>query len=250
MAIKVILVDDEEKGRKTLKGLFSFIDQDIDIIGETDNINSAFELISSSSPDIVFLDIEMPSGTAFDLLNKFTSIPFEVVFVTAYSEYAIKAFKYSAFDYLLKPIDLDELNNTLTNYANKNKKDSSDQIQLLLNLFQEKNHKRIAIPETDGLSIVDTDDIIRCESDGNYTNIFLTDGSKLTSSKTLGEYEELLPTNIFFRIHRSHLINLNHIMKFVKNDGGYILMKDRSEIEISRRKKSDFIELLSNFNKK
>jgi two-component system LytT family response regulator len=247
MKVKAIVVDDEDKARKSLISLIQIVDNSIDVIAEASNIETAYTAILNHDPDLVFLDIEMPSGTAFDLLNKFEKIDFDIVFVTAFDDYAIKAFKFSAFDYLLKPVDLDELTSTISKYKSSQNVDNHPRFDMLLQMINKNSQSKLAIPEADGISVVDIDDIIRCTSSGNYTTIHLINNQEILSSKTLGEYDDILIAHDFFRIHRSHLINMKFIHKYIKSDGGYILMKDKSELEISRRKKVDFIDKLTNF---
>lgn len=248
MEATAIIIDDEEGARESLANILNSFFPHIKLVGKADSATKGFELISEKKPNIVFLDIEMPNENAFDLIDKFDRIDFDIIFVTAYDHYAVQAIKASALDYLLKPIDVEELKFALEKYeVNKTNPQQSEQLNLLMETVRNTTiNKKIAIPESDGLTFVAINEIIRCESDGNYTSVFLKDGSKILSSKTLGDYEEILRTSPFFRTHRSHLINMNEIHKFVKGDGGYILMSDRSEVEISRRKKQDFLAQLTN----
>jgi len=244
---KAIIIDDEEGARESLNNILNSYFDGIEVIAKADSAETGYAAITANKPDLVFLDIEMPFGNAFDLLAKFDKIDFDIIFVTAYDHYAMKAIKFSAIDYLLKPIDLDELKETLTRYReNKTKGDNVDPrlAALLENLSHDKKPKKIAIPDSDGLLFIHLDDIIRCESDGNYTLIKMQGGKKILSSRTLGDYETLFAEENFFRIHRSHLINLTHIEKYVKGEGGYVIMVDGSQVEVSRRKKAEFIEAL------
>lgn len=248
MALKVILIDDEKGARESLHNLIIKYCPQLEVIAKASNIDEAYKLINELSPQLIFLDIEMPNGNGFDLLQKFTTINFDIIFTTAFDHYAIKAIKYSAIDYLLKPIDIDDLRNAIERVLlkQKNKNLQNEQIlSLLSNIKPEQNDKKIALHEGDGLTFVRLKDIVRCESDGNYTTIILEGNKRIITSKTLGEYEELFSNDNFYRVHRSHLIHLHHIIKYIKGDGGYVLMSDGSQIEVSRRKKQEFLDKLS-----
>jgi two-component system LytT family response regulator len=248
MAIKVIVIDDEKGARESLHNLIDKYCPQIEVAAKASNIDEAFKLINELSPQLIFLDIEMPNGNGFDLLQKFDSINFDIIFTTAYDHYAIKAIKYSAIDYLLKPIDIDDLKNAVERVVKK-QKDKTIQneqlLSLLSNIKPEQNDKKIALHDGDGLTFVRLKEIIRCESDGNYTSIILEGNKRIVTSKTLGEYEELFSNENFFRVHRSHLIHLHHIKKYIKGEGGYVLMSDGSQVEVSRRKKQEFLDKLS-----
>lgn len=243
---KVVIVDDENGARELLAKLIQQNFKELEIIDKCDGISSAFKSINKNKPDLVFLDIEMPMGTGFELLSKFDNINFDVIFVTAYNEYAIQAIKFSALDYILKPIDIDDLTQAVNKFLSQ-KSDSIDaKIEALLsNIDGAVKHKKIVIADSDGLVFLKPEEIVRCESDGNYTQIHLLNNKKITSSKTLGDYESFLVEQGFFRIHRSHIINLEHIKKFLKEDGGTILMSDDSKLEVSRRKKTEFLKLFT-----
>ena len=211
-------------------------------------MNTAFDVISTLKPDLVFLDIEMPNGNAFDLLEKFKEIDFNIIFITAYDHYAIKAIKFSAVDYILKPIDSEELVLAVKRFEDKigQKSSLNNQFKTLLSNVRPGNKlKKVGIPDGDGLVFINLSDIIRCDSDGNYTFFILTTGKKIIASRTLGEYEQMFTDDNFFRIHRSHLINLEHVKKYIKGEGGYVVMSDNSQVEVSRRNKNDFLEKLS-----
>ena len=249
MQYKTIIVDDEKGGRESLKKLLERHCPEIEVIATAANINVAREKITALQPDLVFLDIEMPGGSGFDLLEQLSDKSFSVIFITAYDQFAIKAIRFSAIDYLLKPVDPEELKNAVSAFVLKHKaKDESidDRIKVLMENMQPGNsNKKIALPEQDGLVFVYIKDIIRCYSEGSYTRIILKD-KKILVSRTIGELDELLTGSDerFFRVHRSHLINLSHIKRYVKGDGGYAVMDDGSEVEISRRKRNEFIEAM------
>lgn len=246
--IKAIIVDDELGARESLSKMVEKNCKQIEIIGKADSAKSAYDLITALQPDLVFLDIEMPKGNAFDLLDKFKQINFHIIFTTAYDHYAIKAIKFSAVDYLLKPIDPEELVASVNKLELKvgQKNELNQQFKTLLsNVRPENKIKKVGIPDGDGLVFIDLSDIIRCESDGNYTYFILSSGKKIIASRTMGEYEQLFSDENFCRVHRSHLINLAHVKKYIKGEGGYVVLSDNSQVEVSRRNKNDFLERLS-----
>lgn len=248
MAIKAIIVDDELGARESLSKMIEKNCKQIEIVAKADSMKAAYDTITALNPDLVFLDIEMPNGNAFDLLEKFKQINFNIIFTTAYDHYAIKAIKFSAVDYLLKPIDPEELVTAVERLENKlgQKTELDKQFKTLLsNVRPENKLKKVGIPDGDGLIFINLSDIIRCDSDGNYTYFILTSGKKIIASRTLGEYENLFSDESFFRVHRSHLINLEHVKKYIKGEGGYVIMSDNSQVEVSRRNKNDFLEKLS-----
>ncbi len=246
--LKAIIVDDEKASRDTLAGLLSRYCHDVTVVAQAEGYESGLEIIRSNTPDIVFLDIQMPDGSGFRLLEDLGNFKFDVIFCTAYDQYAIKAIKYSALDYLLKPIVPDDLINAVKKAGMK--RDNSQislNIQTLLeNLNQQAEPKKIVLSTAEKMHIVEVDDIIRCESDDYYTRFFFTDGKKLLISKTLKESEELLGDKYFIRPHKSHLVNIKYIKGFLKNDGGYIQMSDGFLVPVSRRKKEFVINTLSN----
>ena len=246
--IKAIIVDDELGVRESLSKMLEKNCKQIEVVAKVDSMLSAFEAITNKEPDLVFLDIEMPNGNAFDLLEKFKTINFNIIFTTAYDHYAIKAIKFSAIDYILKPIDPEELITAVKRFEDRagQKATLDKQFKTLLsNVRPENKLKKVGIPDGDGLIFINLSDIIRCDSDGNYTFFILTSGKKIIASRTLGEYEQMFADDNFFRIHRSHLINLEHVKKYIKGEGGYVVMSDNSQVEVSRRNKTDFLEKLS-----
>ncbi len=246
--IKAIIVDDELGARESLSKMIEKNCKQIEVVAKVDSMLGAFEAITNKEPDLVFLDIEMPNGNAFDLLEKFKTINFNIIFTTAYDHYAIKAIKFSAVDYILKPIDPEELINAVKRFEDQagQKTTLDKQFKTLLSNVRPGNKlKKVGIPDGDGLIFINLADIIRCDSDGNYTFFILTNGKKIIASRTLGEYEQMFADDNFFRIHRSHLINLEHVKKYIKGEGGYVVMTDNSQVEVSRRNKTDFLERLS-----
>ncbi len=249
MKYKAIIADDENGALNSLKNMIQNYCPQLEIVATANSVDNAIIEIEKHKPNLLFLDIEMGKKTAFDLLEQYTSMPFDIIFTTAYDHYAIKAIRFSALDYLLKPIDPEELKYAVEKFISK--KHDEDLLNskfktLLGNLKQENKNKKIAISDTDGLVFLDISDIIRCHSDGSYTTIYLTEGKKMVVSKPIGEYEDLFNEENFFRIHRSHLININHIKKYLKGEGGYVLMSDGAEVEVSRRKKNEFMEAMVN----
>lgn len=247
--IKAIIVDDELGARESLSKMIEKNCKQLEVIAKADSMLAAFEAITTKQPDLVFLDIEMPNGNAFDLLEKFKEINFNIIFTTAYDHYAIKAIKFSAIDYILKPIDPEELVEAVKRLEKKQTSQPNvldKQFKTLLsNVRPENKLKKVGIPDGDGLIFINLSDIIRCESDGNYTFFILTNGKKIIASRTLGEYEQMFTEDNFFRIHRSHLVNLQHVKKYIKGEGGYVIMADDSQVEVSRRNKNEFLEKLS-----
>lgn len=243
--MKILIVDDEPFARKSLVKMVREINDTV--ILEADSVDSAAEVIKKNNPDLLLLDIKLAGRNAFDLLELFPEADFRVIFVTAFDTYAIRAIKYSASDYILKPVDREELevalNRVRTQLAENGKPDT--RLKALLENLSNPHPKKLAVPDSGGITFVDLEKIIRCESDGNYTNIHLFDGKKMLASKTLGEFEDLLGEEKFFRVHRSHLINMDHIRKYIKGEGGYVELSDGSVIEVSRRKKLQFLEMIS-----
>ena len=241
--IEVIIIDDEKKARENLVNYLSKYCNDVVVIAEADGVDSGIIQIAKNNPDIIFLDIRMQDGTGFDLLDRINKIDFEVIFVTAYDQYAIKAFKFSALDYILKPIDPDEL----VKAVNKLKKKSDfSEIKLKLNTFFEnsKELKRIALPTFEGYRFINIAQITRIESDGNYSNVYTTSNKKMLVTRILKEFEKMLIPHGFSRVHKSHLINHNYIRDYIKGEGGTVIMEDGTEIEVSRRRKSSFLSAL------
>jgi two-component system LytT family response regulator len=241
--IRSIIVDDELKSRESLKILIEDFCQGVSVHALCQNIGEAVTAIDQIKPDLVFLDIQLQRETGFDLLTRYKDFDFEVVFTTAYSEYAIKAFKFSAIDYLLKPIDIEELKRAIEK-VEKHKGDTvTDRLQQLLqNLRKSPSENfKLALPTADGLVFVKVDDILYCEASSNYTEIFMTDNRKYMVSRTLKEYDDMLSEQNFFRIHHSYLINLNEIKKYVRGDGGYVVMNNDKSLDVSKRKKEGFL---------
>jgi two-component system, LytTR family, response regulator len=249
MKIRAIVIDDEIRSRDTLTGLLKkYCQEDVDIVAEADGYTTGLVAIRDHKPDVVFLDIQMPDGSGFKLLEDLEEISFEIVFTTAYDQYAIKAIRYSALDYLLKPIVPAELRNAVAKVKQKKSDGTINKhIRVLIENMKEKNaaSKRIILSTSEGMHVIDIRDIIRCESDDYYTRFFIKDRKTIMVSKTLKENEELLSEFGFIRPHKSHLVNVRYIKSFIKVDGGYILLLDGTTVPVSRRKKEKILEELS-----
>lgn len=247
--IKAIIVDDEPKGRLALQEKIKAYCPAIEIIGQADNGLEAITLIDTLKPELLFLDIEMPRMNGFEMLGKLKEKSFYIIFTTAYDQYAIQAIKYAAFDYLLKPVDIEELKTAI----NKIETTSENQFKAQLKLLQEnlalpvKKLQKLAIPTLDGILFLDIHNITHLEANSNYTSIYMADKTKIIASKTLKEFSELLPGDKFFRTHHSHIINLNFIKRYIKGDGGQVELTDGTYIEVSRRNKEDFIRMTGQF---
>ena len=245
---KAIIIEDEEQGLNNLKNMLAEHCSDISIIGEAGSVKSGNKLLKSVQKDIdvAFLDISLPDGLVFQMLNDLDKINFEIIFVTAYEEYAIRACQYSSIGYILKPIDPDDLKESVNRIAISKGRDT--QITNRLDVFNQhyfnkpNPFKKISISALDGIYFINIQDIIRCEAEDNYTHIHLSNGDKITASKTIKAYEDMLGSVNFYRVHKSHLINLNYMKKFVKGDGGYLVMDDSKKIEVSRRRRPAFME--------
>jgi two-component system, LytTR family, response regulator len=240
--LKAVIVDDEPKARENLQILLHDFVEGVEVVGLCGNIADATEAVRLHAPDVVFLDIQLQRETGFDLLTKLKEINFEVIFTTAYTEYAIKAFKFSAIDYLLKPIDIEELKKAVARVEKRVSNNITGRLtQLVQNLKQgsSENYK-IALPTLDGLVFVKISDILYCEASSNYTQIFTAE-EKYLVSKTLKEYDDLLSDHNFFRIHNSYLININSIKKYVKGEGGYVVLNNDTSLDVSKRKKEAFL---------
>lgn len=243
--LQAVIVDDEIKALQSLTWELTNFSDEINVIASFTNPNEALNYLEKHTPDCLFLDIEMPTMDGFQFIRKLTNKNFPVVITTAYNQYALKAIKSQALDYLLKPIDTDDLEETIAKIKKFNNNNFSvEKLEMvLLNYNSRAIHKRITL-NTDGkLLFLESDEILYAESDGNYSTIFLTDGQKIVLTKKLKEVNELLPSDSFFRIHNSYIINLNKIKEFLKTDG-YVVLKSNHKIPVSRQKKSDFLDML------
>lgn len=240
--ITCIILDDEPGNVTTLKVLLAEYCPDVVVLATANNSKDGLQIIQELNPQIVFLDIEMPYGNAFDLLDQFSEIKFEVIFVSAFNNYALKAFKYAAVDYILKPVNINELVEAVSKAAKRvEMKDINNRLHVLLqNLKSDGRSKKLGLPTIEGFHFVNVGSIMYLEADKSYTNVCLDNNKKVVVSRNLKEFEELLPEADFCRVHHSHIININFIKKYFKGRGGYVEMEDGAKIEVSARKKDDF----------
>ncbi|MBN2813823.1 MAG: response regulator transcription factor [Bacteroidales bacterium] len=241
--LKIVVIDDEQDAIDLITGAIRQHCPDAEVVGNATNIDDAQIEIASRKPDVVFLDIAMPSGGGFELLNRIPVRDFEVIFVTAYNEHAIRAFRYSAIDYLLKPVDIAELIEAVNKAGRSHLRNERNLINGLLENLS-NGFKKISIPTNSGFEFVVIDEIIRIEADRSYCCFYLTGKRKYLVSKCLNDYHNLLENNGFFRVHNSHLINLQHVKSYVRRDGGYVEMTDSAQVPLSRMKKSFFLHAL------
>lgn len=243
--INALIIDDEEDARQMLNLALKRYCPEIRVLALCESAGDGLEKIESLQPDLVFLDVQMPVLSGFDMLEKIPRPDFEVIFVTAYNQYAIKAIKFSALDYLLKPIDVEELVSSVKRISAKKNHKRVPYQSLLPNMhLGVKKMKRLAIPMENGLVIQVIDDIIYCEADGSYTTLFLGDNSSLLVSKNIKEFENMLAENAFCRIHHSFLVNTAHIKKYVRGEGGYVVVTGEKHLNVSRRKKDNLLRAL------
>lgn len=247
--IKAIIVDDEKNSIEVLEWLLTTYCPDVKVISTCGSAEEGMKAIDQQKPDLLFLDIEMPKMNGFDMLEQLKNISFDIVFITAYDNFAVRAFKYAALNYLLKPVDPDELVATIQRHKEKKQPTSNEQLSILFqNLInKEANVERIALSTKDGLIFVQAKNIVYCEAESNYTKVVMNDGQKIVVAKTLKDLDETLVGSNFFRIHNSFLININHVVKFIREDGGYVEMLDKTQITISRSKKDAFFQLFAKF---
>jgi two-component system LytT family response regulator len=247
--MRTLVIDDEEKARKTIIGFLSMYCKDVEVVAQAENVQSGINAINQHQPELVFLDINMPDGTGFDLLKLLGNFTFKLIFVTAYEEFAVKAFKFSAIDYILKPINPNELIEAVEKAKLLIDKENFElrYKAFLLNYENKlKPDKKLVLKTSESIFMVEVKDIVRCEADGGYTIFFLNDTRKIMVSKNLKEYEDMLTEFSFFRPHHSHLVNLNYMQSFEKRDGGYILMKDKSMVPVSTRRKDELLAVFEN----
>jgi two-component system LytT family response regulator len=240
MKLNAIIVEDEKTSRDILTNYLQKYCPNVNILGEAANVEEALVLIRNNNLDLVFLDVEMPYGNAFDLLDKVGDRTFETVFVTAYNHYAIDALNAHASYYLMKPISIDELIKAVDYVVEIKTKEDALQDEVLVPKTNSVNGK-ITIPQQDGFEVIETDNILYCKADDNYTQIFLNTNKKKLVSKTLKYFEEALLSHNFARVHKSYLINVNHVVKYVKGKGGYVILNSGKEIMVSASKKSDLL---------
>jgi two-component system, LytTR family, response regulator len=245
--IRTVLIDDETDSIRVLQKLLKTYCPQVEVVGTAEGVETGLVIIQETRPDLLFLDIEMTRGNAFDLLNQLRPLTFQVIFVTAFDNYAIRAFKYSAVDYLLKPVDIDELVNAISRVAERSKqRNIVDQMQLFLDNMGTYSlaQQKMAVPTLDGLIFINLREVVRLEAKSSYTQINLENGEVLMATRTIKDYEDILPETLFCRIHNSHIINLQKIEKYHKGRGGYVVLEDGSEIEVAIRRRQEFLRRL------
>ncbi len=240
---KAVIIDDEEKSRITLNSFISKYCPSLHVVALADGVSTGIEAIKSNSPDVVFLDIEMDDGTGFDVVEALKGFTFDLIFVTAYNKYALKAFRYSAIDYLLKPINPEELIQAVGKLSDTNRLAQIEE-KLEALLLNKKSLQKIAFPSMEGLRLEEISNIAYCESDNYYTNIHLKTGEKLVVSKTLKEYDQMLHEEGFYRIHQKYLANISFVSNFTKADGGFLTLENGEVLPVARRKKEELLKLM------
>ncbi len=249
--LKTVIIDDDYVSRMVLREMLEKFLDNIEILGEAGTVADGVKLIEETDPELVLLDISMPDGTGFDLLDKLKVINFKLIFITAYSEYAVKAFKYSAFDYIVKPLNIEELTQAIKRVPRIKRVDSKIRVKTLKeNLLSpdEGSSKTVALPEINGFAIVKIEDIVRCEGKRNYTRIIFKEASEKVVSRTLLEFEHLLSPLGFVRIHRSHLVNILNVVRYLKSEGGMVELKTGELLKVSPKHKENLLNKLL-FNK-
>ena len=241
---RIVLIDDEPDARRTLRKFLTDLCPQVEIAGEADGVENGYFLICQQKPDAVLLDISMKDGTGFDLLDKFPRPNFKVIFTTAFDDFALKAFKYNTLDYLLKPVTPDELVRAVDKIGENHMDEFSMKISNILETARTRRFEKIGLSSQEGLVFLRLDEIVHLEADGNYTTLYLINNERHVVVRPLKEFEDLLPTDQFFRIHQSHIVNVNFVKKYLKEDGGYVLMENGSKVLVARRRKEEFLELL------
>lgn len=243
--IKALIVEDEIKSLNNLKNLLASHCPEVEVIADALNIEEALELFDEPSfkPDVAFLDINLPDGLIFQFLDELKPIDFEVIFITAFNEHAIRACQYSSIGYIMKPINPDELLQAVSRIRIQGGEKIDERIELFnKSLSNPNSFEKMSISAIDGIYFVNIKDIVRFEAEDNYTHIYFTNGERITASKTIKAYEDMLQMLNFYRVHKRHVINLNYLRKFIKGDGGYLVMDDGKKIEVSRRRRPAFME--------
>ena len=246
-SIKALIVEDEVRSIASLKKLLEDYCPQVEVIAEAKSVGQAVAKISLLKPQLVFLDIALPDGDGFEVLERLPNRLFQVIFITAYDKYAIRAFEFSAIHYLLKPVSPVDLQNAVNRFGNDNEQVDLDKKLTVLNENLKGQSKKLILPTSDGLRIVKLNELIRCEASRNYTTCYLTNKKEQIVSKSLGVFEEILSDYHFVRVHNTHLINLEYVSKYIKGKGGIIFMKDNTEIHVSKTKKTEFLEELKSY---
>jgi two-component system LytT family response regulator len=243
--IKAIIIDDERHCVETLSLILKEYCPQVELQHQCRSAKEGLEAIDRYNPDLIFLDIEMPSMNGFEMLEQFSEIPFAVIFTTSYDQYAIKAIRFSALDYLLKPVDPNELINAVKKVQEQRHLPMAEQFQMLLKQIHDKNSRfnKIAIPTFEGFELIPADQVVYCEANDNYTHLFLKNKSRIIACRSLKEMEEQLADfNFFVRVHHSFMVNLNEVLKYVRGEGGYLVMSDGSTVNVSRSRKESLLK--------
>jgi len=242
--LRTLIIDDEAPVRELISGIINNYCEQAEICGTANGVKTGIEAIHNLKPDLVLLDVNLTDGTGFDILRNLEDIQFSVIFITAYEKYAVNAFRFSAVDYIMKPVNIDELSSAIEKAATLTERENIS--KQLKNFFENINSrpedKKIVLKDQKSIYVVKISDIIRCESDHNYTTFHLNNGKQVVVSRTLKDFDEMLSDYLFLRTHQSHLININHIVSFEKNDGGYLRMADGSSVPVSKRKKEELMD--------
>lgn len=243
--LRTIIIDDEAHMRQTLEKLVKQSCPNVKLVAQADGVKTGIEAIQKHHPDLILLDIKMNDGTGFDLLKQIQPVDFKVIFVTAYDQFAIKAFRFSAIDYLLKPVDPDDLSEAVCKAEKLMQQDFSTQLNALEEHMQpgDKANRKIILRTFDNIHLVKVQDINYCESEGSYTAIHLLNGNKILVSTLLKEYDELLGDSGFYRVHKSYLINMRHISRFEKGDGGNVVLENENKVPVASRKREELMEM-------
>ena len=248
--INTLIIDDEPKVQKSIEMIIKQYCPQLNVVGTASSALEGIKEINCKKPNLVLLDIEMPHGTGFDLLEGIANPDFQVIFITAYNQYAVKAFKYSAVDYLLKPIDIEEFVAAVNRVEKNLQNPVGQRFDVLLENIKSNNLSKIAIPTSDGLEYISVNSIMYLEAERSYCYIFMENDKKMLVSRSLSDIEKLIESDTFFRCHKSFLVNLEFVKKYVRFDGGYIVLNNNKRIDISRRKKDEFTEVMSMYMKK
>lgn len=238
--MRIVAIEDDESARHSLQLMLERNFPEIKLLGMADGVGSGIQLIRETQPNVLLLDLELTDGSGFDIADKFAEANIWIIFTTAHSKFSVTAFKYMSLSYLLKPIDPEEMARAFQKITHATSF-SKDQLDETIKMVAQKRIDRIALPGLNEIRLVKLDEIVHCLSDKNYTEFFMLDGSKVTTSKTLMHYEKLLPKTDFMRIHKKHLINLSHLKAFLREDGGVALMTEGSKLEVSQRKKKELL---------
>ncbi len=245
--IKTVLVDDEKSSLKILEHLLEKNAPDVEIVGTASSVKEGINVIDKLKPDLVFLDISMPDGDGFEVIDKVSYKGFSVVFSTAYDEYAIRAFDVSALHYILKPVQAKDLVEAVNRYKSTKSDDIQQKMEIFAKIVNKEQPTKLILPTSSGMNIIDIQDIVRCESSNNYTTFFMTNKTKIVVSKSIQVYEHLLSQTHFCRLHNKHIVNLKFIKKYVKGRGGYVILLDGTQVDVSEGRKKEFIKKLQTY---